>query len=54
MIRLFEESMCSREVYSGFPSGEFSAVREALEQEKIRYRKKKRPKGRGKYSQGQG
>lgn len=46
MIRLFEESMCSREVYSGFPSGEFSAVREALEQEKIRYRKKKRPKGR--------
>lgn len=46
MIRLFEESMCSREVYSDFPSGEFSAVREALEQEKIRYRKKKRPKGR--------
>ncbi len=46
MIPLFEKRMCSREVYSGFPSGEFSAVREALEQGRIRYRKKKRAKGR--------
>lgn len=46
MKRLLERQMCRREIYAGISGGELSAVKAALEQEKIRYRRKQGASGR--------